>query len=270
MASTDRAKYEKQIRAAADTVARTTGVPADLLHSAVMVLAQKESGFNPKAEGSKLADGTRAQGLLQYTPAAAKDRGIDPFDVTQSIMAAANDAAKAYKRGGVAEIAASHFAGAGGSGRGPKTREYVRDFLGKMTEMGSPAHRFAPDRTQARGRMNASADPSTAPSAIQSAADPTNPFSAMAAAPVAAEPEANPFAAAAPDAQALPDGMQEPMSAQNEPAPAGADPMAQYEMQAPRAPQLAHLDTNPFGGYDAKRDPTTLKWFESMIENADG
>lgn len=272
MASTDRAQYEKQIRAVADTVARTTGVPADLLHSAVMVLAQKESGFNPKAEGSKLADGTRAQGMLQYTPAAAKDRGIDPFNVVQAATAAAHDAAKAYKRGGVAEIAASHFAGAGGSGRGPKTREYVRDFLGKMAEMGSPAHRFTPDRTQPRGRMNASADPSTAPSAIQSAADPTNPFSAMAAAPATpVEPEANPFAAAAPDAQALPDGMQEQMSAQNEQAaPTGADPMEQYAAPALTAPKLARLDTNPFGGYDAKRDPTTLKWFESMIENADG
>ena len=260
----NKTKHEKELRAAADTVARTTGVPADLLHSTLMVLAQKESGFNPKAEGAKLDDGTRAQGMFQYRPTTAKQLGIDPFNVTQAATAAAHDAAKAYKRGGVAEIAASHFAGAGGAGRGPKTREYVRDFLGKLSEMGTPAHRFAPDRTQPRGRMNAAATPT---------ADPTNPFS-TAAAPepmAAAEPEVNPFAAATPEAQGLPDGMQGDMFAQADPAaPDGTDPMEQYSTHAPAAPKLARLDTNPFGGYDAKRDPTTLKWFESMIENADG
>ena len=263
----DRAKYAPILRTVADTVSRSTGVPADLLNSALTVLAEKESTFNPKAIGDKLKDGTHAEGMFQYIPATSKRLGLDPFDVKASATAAATDAAKAFKRGGVAEIAASHHAGAGGTGRGPLTRQYVRDFLGKLTEIGTPAHHFAPDRTQPRGRMNAAASP----------ADPTNPFAAVAPspfpaeAPVAALPDSNPFAEAAPDAQALPDGMHGTMFAQDgPPVHEGTDPMEQYAAPALAAPKLARLDTNPFGGYDAKRDPTTLKWFESMIENADG
>lgn len=255
-------KHTAEIKAAAKTVSLATGVPESLLYAAVTVLAEKESGFNPKAVGkTPLADGTRAQGMFQYIPTSAKQRGIDPFNVTQAATAAATDAATAFKRGGVAEIAASHFAGSGGSGRGPKTREYVRDFLGKMTDMGASAYKFAPDRTPRRGRQNAATP-----------AD-DNPFSGAAApdAAMAEAPEDNPFAVAeaAPE-PVLPEGMQEAMTAAAAPTPAEADPMSQYEAKAPAAPRLAQLDTNPFGGHDVKRDPTTLKWFESMIENADG
>lgn len=246
-------KYEAQLKAAARSVATTTGVPEQLLNTALMALAEKESSFNPKALGTPLKDGVRAQGMFQYLPSSAKDRGIDPFDVMQSATAAAKDAAAAYKRGGVAEIAASHFAGAGGASRGPKTREYVRDFLTKMSAMGAPAHRFAPERTP-RTKVAAGANPfaAGAPTAAPDA-DPT----AAAALPdlPEADPSQNPFAAVA--------GMAPPAATQ-------ADPMAQYATPVPVAPRIARLDTNPFGGYDVKRDPTTLKWFESMIENADG
>ena len=257
----DSGKYDAVFRTTAKAVSTTTGVPESVLHAALTVLAKKESTFKPDAIGKvKLDDGTHAEGMFQYRPTTSKMLGINPFDVAQSAMAAANDAAKAFKRGGVAEIAASHFAGAGGSGRGPNTRAYVRDFLDGMSAVGAPAHRFAPDRTPPRGRQNAEA-----PAPAEG-----NPFAAMAAAPeampveapapVAEAPAENPFAdatAAAP-APAMPDGMQEP------------DPMAQYEAKAPAAPRLAQLNTNPFGGHDVKRDPTTLAWFESMIENADG
>ena len=243
-------KYEADIRKAAQKVAAATGVPEQLLHASLMTLAQKESSFNPKAQGEKLKDGTRAQGMFQYIPAAAKERGIDPFDVAQAAYAAAQDAAKAYQRGGVAEIAASHFAGAGGAGRGPKTREYVRDFLGKMAEMGAPAHRFA------------------APRAPRKQAAEQNPFAAGAPSPAF---EAEPMAEAAlPDLPTVDPGQNPFASAEVAPAATQPDPMAQYAGQAPVAPRLARLDTNPFGGHDVKRDPTTLKWFESMIENADG
>ena len=253
----DAGAHDAAFRTAAKVVSATTGVPESVLHASLTVLAKKESGFNAKAVGAeKLDDGTRAQGMFQYRTTTSKMLGINPFDVAQSALAAANDAAKAFKRGGVAEIAASHFAGAGGTGRGVKTRAYVRDFLDGMSAVGAPAYKFAPDRAP-RGRQTATA-PASAPAE-------ENPFAAgapeaaVAEAPEAA-PEGNPFAAtaeAAPEA-AMPDGMQEP------------DTMAQYEAKAPAAPRLTQLETNPFGGHDVKRDPTTLKWFESMIENADG
>lgn len=249
-------KHEAALRAAAKTVALATGVPETMLHAALTVLAEKESGFDAKAVGKvKLDDGTRAEGLFQYRPTTSKQLGIDPFNVTQAATAAATDAAKAFKRGGIAEVAASHFAGAGGTGRGPKTREYVRDFLGKMSGAGAPAHKFAPDRTPPRGRQSAAAP---APAEANPFAEAMAPEAAVAEVPEA--PAENPFAAtaeAAPES-AMPDGMQEP------------DAMAPYEAKAPAAPKLARLDTNPFGGHDVKRDPATLKWFESMIENADG
>lgn len=261
----DAGKYDAVFRTTAKAVSATTGVPEAMLHAALTVLAKKESTFDPNAIGKvKLDDGTHAEGMFQYRPTTSKMLGINPFDVAQSSLAAANDAAKAFKRGGIAEVAASHFAGAGGSGRGPNTRAYVRDFLEGMSAVGAPAYKFAPDRTAPRGRQNAAA-----PAPAE-----TNPFAAMAeAAPEAApapdaapEPaiaethsEGNPFAtaAAAPPETGMPDGMQE-------------DPTAKYDAKSPAAPRLAQLSTNPFGGHDAKRDPTTLKWFESMIENADG
>ena len=256
----DAGVHDPALRAAAKIASTTHGVPEDMLHAALKVLAKKESGFRPDITGKvKLDDGTYAQGMFQYRPTTSKQLGIDPFNVTQSATAAANDAAKAFKRGGIAEVAASHFAGAGGTGRGPKTREYVRDFLAGMGAVGAPAHMFAPTRNTG----------GSAPMTAQAAPAEANPFSAMAAAepaeaevPTAPEaaPEGNPFAVtaeAAPEG-GVPDGMQE------------HDPVAEYDTKAPAPPQLARLETNPFGGHDAKRDPTTLKWFESMIENADG
>lgn len=264
----DAGVHDSALRAAAKVAANAHGVPEDMLHAALKVLAKKESGFQPDITSkTKLDDGTFAQGMFQYRPTTSKMLGIDPFNVTQSATAAANDAAKAFKRGGIAEVAASHFAGAGGSGRGPNTRAYVRDFLAGMGAVGAPAHLFAPTRAAAAPRQAAPNLAQTAPNPAQAEA---NPFAAMATAdpvetaashmPEEAPPEGNPFAVsaeAAPEA-AMPDGMQEPNA------------LAQYETKAPAAPRLAQLETNPFGGHDAKRDPTTLKWFESMIENADG
>lgn len=240
LTSPGRKKVAKDIDAAAKSVAASTGVPEDLLRASVTALAAKESGFDPKVKNE-----IGAAGLLQYIPATAKARGIDPLNPKQSILAATQDAAEAFKRGGVAEIAASHFAGAGGTGRGPKTREYVRDFLEGLTHLNAPAHRYATARPKAA--------PATTPKDV-------NPFEVAASAapsappPMAPAPEdANPFAAydSAPSA-----------------APAAALVPSQYDDPIPTAPRLAGADTNPFGGYDVKRDPRTLNHFQSLIEGA--
>jgi len=243
-------KFAPEIDAAAKTVSKSTGVPEELLRSAVTALAAKESEFNPSAVGKiPLKDGTRAKGIMQYIPTTAKAVGIDPMNAGQSILAATRDAAAAFKRGGVAEIAASHVAGGGGGNRGPNTRAYVRDFLDGISKMGTPAHQYAPSRLG----LQAGGDSSTA--SLEPPGDP-NPFAAG-------------VAAAAPAAPPSADMGELPMPGDTAPA---AAPMAMLDKYAssdtPIAPKLVGLDTNPFGGHDVRRDPTTLRWFESMIEDA--
>lgn len=228
-------KVAKDIEAAAKKVAADTGVPEDLLRASVTALAAKESGFDPKVKNE-----IGAAGLMQYIPATAKARGIDPLDAKQSILAAAKDAADAYKRGGVAEIAASHFAGAGGTGRGPKTREYVRDFLEGLTHLNAPAHRYAAAR------------PKT-PAAAPVADNPSAPTGSSTAAFDAPSDDDNPFAAY--EAVAAPQRAAEFLP-------------PEYQDKAPAAPRLLSLDTNPFGGYDVKRDPRMVDYMQSMIESA--
>ena len=241
-------KYASEIAAVAKSVSGMTGVPEDFLRSAVTALAARESNFNPSAKGKKLEDGTHALGIMQYRPSTAKLTGLNPLDPRASFMQGAKDVAEAFKRGGAAEVAASHFAGPGGAGRGPKTRDYVRGFLDDMAQLGSPAHKYAPARATSKSRA-------AAPIQVDDGADPFAAIMANAE-PVAPAPaEVNPFETT-------------PMSA----APA-ADPMAQYqepEMAAPAAPKLARMDLNPFGGFDVKRDQSTLKFFEQQIENAHG
>jgi hypothetical protein len=255
--SPGRKKYAAPIAAAAARVSKETGVPAELLTAAVTVLAGQESTFNAKARGELLDDKTRAQGLLQYRPTTAKARGIDPMDPLASIMAAATDAAKAYKRGGVAEIAASHFAGEGGAGRGPKTREYVRNFLDGMTKVGAPAYRYA-SRAAPAPRQDASPAIVEAPVLPELA-----PAPAATPAATPAQDTGNPFAAYA----AADTG--EPNTVDWSPS-AGDGALTAADMQAPRAPTLRRLDTNPFASYGKQRDPDTVRQFEELIGQADG
>lgn len=251
--SPGRKKYAAPIAAAAARVSKETGVPSELLTAAVTVLAGQESTFNAKAKGALFDDKTHAQGLLQYRPTTAKARGIDPMDPLASIMAAATDAAKAYQRGGVAEIAASHFAGEGGAGRGPKTREYVRNFLDGMTKVGAPAYRYA-SRAAATPRRAASPAVGGAPMLPELAPVP-------AAAP--AQDSGNPFAAYAPADSGEPNTVDWSPSA-------GDGALTAADMQAPRAPTLRRLDTNPFASYGKQRDPDTVRQFEELIGQADG
>ena len=240
--SKSRKAFDADIASAAKSVAASTGVPEDTLRAAVTALAAKESAFNAGAKGSPLDDGTQALGLLQYRPSTAKSRGIDPLDPKQAILAATRDAAAAFKRGGLVEIAASHFAGEGGAGRGPKTRDYVRDFLDGMAKLGAPAHRVAPSVARTRR--------------------PTTPRSPLdVQAPVMPEVGGdNPFAGF--DSK-LP---QMPMAEIGASAPAISAPVGEVGAKMP----IAGMDnTNPFEEFAVQRNPEVLAWFEQLIGAAD-
>lgn len=95
------------------------GVPPEYAYA----LADQESGYNPKAFNSEFG----AAGMFQYIPDSAKERGIDPYNVSQAADAAMADFAKRMKAGGVEEAILSHFAGPGGTNRGPKSKQYLAD-----------------------------------------------------------------------------------------------------------------------------------------------
>ena len=225
------------IQQAADTVARETGVSPDVLRTALDVIAAKESGYDPKAVNKT----SGAAGLYNYLPATANALGINPFDITQASLAAARDAAAAYKRGGIAEVFKSHFAGPAGSGRGEKTREYALDALNGMNAFGLPA--FAP--TVRRGsppRRGAPSMPAPTPDD---------------------EPQVAEDAASDPlDGYTPPETPADPVLAALSKYPAA-------ELPLPAVKGIEMKPSSPLDNYASKqRDPRTLAYFERLITDA--
>ena len=225
------------IQQAADTVARETGVPSDVLRTALDVIAAKESDYNPKRMNKE----SGASGLFQYIPTTANALGINPFDITQASLAAARDAAKAFQRGGIAEVFKSHFAGPGGSGRGEKTREYALDALNGMNAFGLPA--FAP--AVRRGSLSRRGAPSIPA--------PTSGDEPQMAEDVTSDPL---------DGYTPPETPADPVLAALSKYPAA-------ELPLPAVKGIEMKPSSPLDNYASKqRDPRTLAYFERLITDA--
>lgn len=110
-----------------ETASRKYGVPVNVL----MALAQQESSFNPTALGQPTKWG-RAKGLMQYLDSTASGMGINPYNPTEAIDAAAKQLKQRLDKGyTVQDAVAAHFGGDDRSQWGPKTRQYGVDVLNK-------------------------------------------------------------------------------------------------------------------------------------------
>ena len=225
------------IAQAAAQVAQETGVPVDTLRTALDVMAAKESGYDPKRMNKE----SGASGLFQYIPTTANALGINPFDITQASLAAARDAAKAFQRGGIAEVFKSHFAGPGGSGRGEKTREYALAALNGMNAFGLPA--FAP--------------------AVRRGSPPRRGALSMPAPTPDDEPQVAENAASDPlDGYTPPETPADPVLAALSKYPAA-------ELPLPAVKGIEMKPSSPLDNYASKqRDPRTLAYFERLITDA--
>lgn len=128
------AKFASLISGASDTY----GVPQEILQN----LLQQESGMNPNAVSSK-----GAQGVAQFMPGTAKDRGVQPFNPDSAIPGAASylsDLSKQFNGNWGLALAAYNW-GPGNvqkwvqSGADPKklpkeTASYVEAITGKPVE----------------------------------------------------------------------------------------------------------------------------------------
>lgn len=103
------------------------GVPVNVL----MAIAQQESSFNPTALGQPTKWG-RAKGLMQYIDPTAAALGINPYDPSQAIDAAAKQLKQRLDKGySIQEAVSAHFGGDDRKLWGPKTRQYGVDVLNK-------------------------------------------------------------------------------------------------------------------------------------------
>lgn len=110
-----------------NAASRKYGVPVNVL----MALAQQESSFNPTALGQPTKWG-RAKGLMQYLDSTASGMGINPYNPTEAIDAAAKQLKQRLDKGySVQDAVAAHFGGDDRSQWGPKTRQYGVDVLNK-------------------------------------------------------------------------------------------------------------------------------------------
>lgn len=107
-------EYRSVIAAAADAY----GVPRNILTGLIF----HESKFNPRARGP-----VDEEGIAQFRPATARDFGINPWDSTQAINAAARYLQRGFRQTGNWEGAlASYNRGFGGVPSNPGALPYVQ------------------------------------------------------------------------------------------------------------------------------------------------
>jgi hypothetical protein len=104
----------------------------------------RESRFDPDAVGPPTRSGARAQGIAQFMPATAADRGVgDPFDPVQALPQAAAFLGQLRDRFGNLGLAAAAYNAGPGRVRGwldgtrtmpEETRAYVRATTGRSVE----------------------------------------------------------------------------------------------------------------------------------------
>ena len=100
-----------------EQAAKQYGVPLNIL----LGVAQVESGFNPKAKSP-----AGAMGMMQFMPGTAKQFGINPWDVTQAVPAAAKYLAAEYKHfGDWSKAVTAYNAGRGNVAKGTLRPESI-------------------------------------------------------------------------------------------------------------------------------------------------
>lgn len=112
--------------------ASTYDVPVNVL----MALGHQESKYNPNAIGRPTQWG-RAKGMMQYLDSTASGLGINPFDPTQAIPAAAKQIRERLDKGySMADAVKEHFAGPDRKLWGEKTEVYGREVMEKVGKIG--------------------------------------------------------------------------------------------------------------------------------------
>lgn len=115
--------------------AQKYNVPVNVL----MGLADQESRFNPTALGSQTQWG-RAKGLMQYLDSTAANMGINPYNPTQSIDAAARQLRERLDKGySMIDAVREHFAGPDRKKWGSKTHAYGNEVMQRAARFGNVA-----------------------------------------------------------------------------------------------------------------------------------
>ena len=116
-----------------EAAAREFNVPVNVL----MALGHQESRYNQNAIGTPTQWG-RAKGMMQYLDDTAKNLGINPFDPSEAIPAAARQIRERLDKGYSMEDAVKeHFAGPNRKLWGEKTAAYGREVMEKTGRIGS-------------------------------------------------------------------------------------------------------------------------------------
>jgi hypothetical protein len=138
-----------------ESAARASALPLDFFARIIW----QESRFQPDAVGPATRGGERAQGIAQFMPGTAAERGLlDPFNPVEALPKAAAFLAELRSRfGNLGLAAAAYNAGPqrvrdfldGGRGLPAETRKYVLAVTGRPVEdWSSRARRQDPDQPQ--------------------------------------------------------------------------------------------------------------------------
>ena len=123
-----------------ESAARDNGLPLEFFARVIW----QESRFQPDAIGPVTRNGQRAQGIAQFMPGTANERGLlDPFNPVQALPKSAEFLAScASQFGNLGLAAAAYNAGprrvqewlAGTGGMPPETRNYVSAITGSRVD----------------------------------------------------------------------------------------------------------------------------------------
>lgn len=123
-----------RLRPMFERAAESHGVPLNIL----MAMAQQESSYNPMARNG---DGSSAKGIMQYVDGTARKVGINPYDPSQAIDAAARQIRARLDAGGTMEQAVmGHHAGDGAFGKrafNASDVDYARSVVNKAAQIGN-------------------------------------------------------------------------------------------------------------------------------------
>jgi hypothetical protein len=133
-------------------------------------LIGQESSFRSEVEGPVTRSGQRAQGIAQFMPGTARERGLlDPFDPVQALPRAAEYLAELRNRfGNLGLAAAGYNAGPnrvqswldGKGGLPDETRNYVLRITGRSAEEWSSLAKGEAPKERAAAQAGAAADAS--------------------------------------------------------------------------------------------------------------
>lgn len=136
-----------------ESAARKYNVPVNVL----MALGHQESRFNPSASAIGVpTQWGRAKGMMQYLDDTASRLGINPFEPTEAVSAAARQIRERLDKGYSMEDAVkAHFAGDNRKLWKDKTAAYGREVLAKAARIGETLYPFdqSPEEVARRDRQ---------------------------------------------------------------------------------------------------------------------